>query len=563
MNDISSGAAIIEGRRPPRIGAPPSNPTPIDPGSILTSLGFLAYNWDISSGALTFAGDPLKVLPGDWGHRFETMARLEESQLSRAPGSRQAALFGEDRLDDGSGVPYALSYRLRSKDGRHFIVEESGRWFAGLPGRPMAARGLLRVRPHVPEAREAQPVAASAGEAALHEALQRATQQAQRSRRGFALLAVAANEDLASEGSAARLRRVMRRGDALLRIDSGVWLCVLNACDDKQLATAIGRLEAAFAPSRDNKAGPNGGSARRAIVGATWKGIHADAERLAAQVMARAREQICDRAGMSLARAANRRRAVDWQAEILSSLNERRFVLAYQPVVRSRSRDVAFYEGLLRLRNRSGRLLPASVFIPASEKTGLVALLDQRVIELAADELRRRPRIKLSINASPASLTNPEWLGALRSHAALGNVFAGRLIIEITESMALVDIKRTAATLDAVKQLGIEVAIDDFGSGHTSFRALRELPIDIIKIDGTFVQDVDRSSDGRFFIRTLVDLARHLGCRIVGEWVETEASAMIVEKLGVDYLQGRLLGAPRLLGHSKRATDQQPRRLIA
>jgi EAL domain-containing protein (putative c-di-GMP-specific phosphodiesterase class I) len=356
----------------------------------------------------------------------------------------------------------------------------------------------------------------------------------------------------------------MRRGDALLRIDSGLWLCVLNACDDKQLATAIGRLEAAFAPSRDNQAGPHEGSARRAIVGATWKGAHADAERLAAQVIASAREQICDRAGMSLApRAANRRRAVDWQTEILSSLNERRFVLAYQPVVRSRSRDVAFYEGLLRLRNRSGRLLPASVFIPASEQTGLVALLDQRVIELAANELRRRPRIRLSINASPASLANPEWLAALRSHAALGNVFAGRLIIEITESMALVDIRRTAATLDAVKQLGIEVAIDDFGSGHTSFRALRELPIDIIKIDGTFVQDVDRSSDGRFFIRTLVDLARHLGCQIVGEWVETEASAMIVEKLGVDYLQGRLLGSPRLLGHSRRATDHQPRRLIA
>jgi EAL domain-containing protein (putative c-di-GMP-specific phosphodiesterase class I) len=141
----------------------------------------------------------------------------------------------------------------------------------------------------------------------------------------------------------------------------------------------------------------------------------------------------------------------------------------------------------------------------------------------------------------------------------MDNVFAGRLIVEITETMALSDIKATAEALRAVKQLGIDVAVDDFGTGHTSFRALRALPVDFIKIDGTFVQDVDRSSDGRFFIRTLVDLARHLGCKIVAEWVETEASARIIENLGVDYLQGRLLGAPKLLGHSRRSNDQTKR----
>jgi EAL domain-containing protein (putative c-di-GMP-specific phosphodiesterase class I) len=576
MNDTRSGAAEL--RAAHSAMEPQQTPAPVDPGNILASLGFLAYDWDIASGALSFAGDPRKVLPGQWGHAFENVARLEESQICPVPGQRRQALFGEERLDDGSGVPYALSYRLRSEDGRLFLVEESGRWFAGLPGRPMSARGLLRVRSltHEPEleARNGAELAAPPSNGgALHEVLTRAVELSRRSRRAFSLLALTARqarmqasdgcagEDVA-EGVAARLRRVMRRGDTLLRIDAETSLCVLNACDETQLTTAVKRLEAAFPM-------PGGLEPMSAVVGATWKGSHANAEALADQVVTQARAQLSSRRGASPTRramgAASPRKPIDWQEEILQALNERRLALALQPVVHAGSRRIAFHEGLLRLRSRSGRLLPASLFIPASEESGLVSLLDRRALELAAQELRRRPKLKLAINASAPSLSDPEWLETLRSHASSGGIFAGRLIVEITESMALVDLDRTIETLDAVKELDIAVAIDDFGAGHTSFRALRDLPVDIIKIDGAFVQDVDRSSDGRFFIRTLVDLARNLGCKVVGEWVESEAAARIVEKIGVDYLQGRLLGAPRLLAQPRRtrARERAPRRLVA
>jgi EAL domain-containing protein (putative c-di-GMP-specific phosphodiesterase class I) len=344
-----------------------------------------------------------------------------------------------------------------------------------------------------------------------------------------------------------------------MRIDPEMSLCVLNACDDAQLATAIKRLETAFGPPERE------GEARdqRAILGVTWKGTHANAEALAASVMARARAELHGVAGgepAAAGAAVGRGRSVDWQTEILNALNERRLALALQPVAHAMSRKVAFHEGLLRLRNRSGRIVPASVFIPASKENGLVALLDQRVIELAAQELRGDPDLRLSVNASPVSLGNPEWLRALRSQAVKAGTFAGRLIVEITETVAVADLKRSAHVLRALKELGIDIAIDDFGSGHTSFLALRELPVDIIKIDGTFVQDVERSSDGRFFIRTLVDLARHLGCKVVGEWVESEIAADIVETLGVDYLQGRLLGAPRLVGQQRRFAEPERRR---
>jgi EAL domain-containing protein (putative c-di-GMP-specific phosphodiesterase class I) len=243
-------------------------------------------------------------------------------------------------------------------------------------------------------------------------------------------------------------------------------------------------------------------------------------------------------------RSGGSQHSIDWHHEIVTALNEGRLTLACQPVVHAASRSIAFYEGLLRLRDREGRLLPASLFVPSSEESGLISLLDQRVVELAANELARHPTVKVSINASPLSLSDPEWLACLRSYAVGSKAFAGRLILEVTESAALADIPRTTKLLDAVKELGIAVAIDDFGSGHTSFRTLRQLPVDIVKIDGTFMQDVDRSSDGRFFVRTLVELAHHINCKVVAEWVENEAAARIVEELGVDYLQGRLLGTP-------------------
>ncbi|MFI5011014.1 MAG: EAL domain-containing protein [Hyphomicrobiales bacterium] len=582
MNDLSAAAAVGHARHQAGSTDRTLELLPVDPGSILASLGFLAFSWDLGSGALSFAGEVHKVLLGEWGHGFESIARLEESQVSPAPGARKAALFGEERLDDGSGVPYALTYRLRSKDGRLFLVEESGRWFACLPGHPMLARGLLRVRalssePGLEAAKASKPAYGFVGRGALREVLAGATAQAQRSQRSLSLIAVAVARAPAAAGSdellgfdagesfVARLGRVMRRGDTLVRIDDQTSLCVLNACDETQMATAVRRLETAFEAPND---GEGSEQLMGSVAGATWKGSHANAEALASSVIARAKAQLGSEYEAASMPASGQmpsgHPSVDWHDEILQALNERRLALACQPIVNSVSRTIAFHEGLLRLRNREGRLFSASVFIPASEANGLVSLLDRRVIELAAEELGRRPDLKLAINASAHSLTDPEWLATLRSQAARSNLFAGRLIVEVTESVALADIRHTIGVLATVRELGISVAIDDFGAGHTSFRSLRLLPVDIIKIDGAFVQDVDRSSDGRFFIRTLVDLARHIGCKVAAEWVENEASARIVEEIGVDYLQGLLVGAPQLLAQpTQLASDERPLRLTA
>jgi EAL domain-containing protein (putative c-di-GMP-specific phosphodiesterase class I) len=164
------------------------------------------------------------------------------------------------------------------------------------------------------------------------------------------------------------------------------------------------------------------------------------------------------------------------------------------------------------------------------------------VLELVVDELVAAPSLKASVNVSPGSTTDPDWwtgLGSLlRAHAGV----AERLIVEITESSAIHDIDETRGFVARVKDLGCRIAIDDFGAGYTSFRNLRKLGVDIVKIDGAFVQNVLRSEDDRAFVRTLIDLGKRLKLATVAEWVQDESAAKMLEAWGCDYLQGALVG---------------------
>jgi EAL domain-containing protein (putative c-di-GMP-specific phosphodiesterase class I) len=196
----------------------------------------------------------------------------------------------------------------------------------------------------------------------------------------------------------------------------------------------------------------------------------------------------------------------------------------------------------MRVRRTDGSMLGASDVIPVAERLGLVRFLDHRVLELVVDELAAAPALQASVNVSPASTTDPDWwagLGALlRGNAGT----AERLIVEITESTAIHDVDETRGFVTRVKDLGCRIAIDDFGAGYTSFRNLRKLGVDIVKIDGAFVQNLIRSEDDRAFVRTLIDLAERLNLKTVAEWVQDERTAKTLEAWGCDYLQGALIG---------------------
>ena len=229
--------------------------------------------------------------------------------------------------------------------------------------------------------------------------------------------------------------------------------------------------------------------------------------------------------------------------QALAALNERRVRLALQPVVRTGSREPAFHEALLRVgHGESGLYFSSAELIPMLERRGLVRLFDHRVLELAMEMLRDDPALVLSVNVSPRSLSDPEWFDAFVACTSAARGEATRLIIEVTETATIENAPRMAKLLGRIKGQGARIAIDDFGAGHTSLRHLRAFPIDILKIDGAFTQNLRRSTDDRFYVRTLIDLASHLGVETVAEWVDDEVQATMLRDWGVTYLQGHLFG---------------------
>jgi EAL domain-containing protein (putative c-di-GMP-specific phosphodiesterase class I) len=152
------------------------------------------------------------------------------------------------------------------------------------------------------------------------------------------------------------------------------------------------------------------------------------------------------------------------------------------------------------------------------------------------------PQLKVSINVSPESTNDPDWWFGLGSILRTQAGIAERMTIEITETAAIHDLDETRGFVARVKDLGCRIAIDDFGAGYTSFRSLRKLGVDMIKIDGAFVQAITRSEDDRAFVQSMIDLAHRLRLATVAEWVQDEATAALLAGWGCDYLQGALIG---------------------
>jgi EAL domain-containing protein (putative c-di-GMP-specific phosphodiesterase class I) len=241
-------------------------------------------------------------------------------------------------------------------------------------------------------------------------------------------------------------------------------------------------------------------------------------------------------------REAQRRVNIRVTDEIVTALNERRIVMAFEPVVETHTRQASFYECLVRMERDDGQILLAPDIVPVAEKLGLIRLVDHRVLELVVAELAAAPTVQLSLNISPETTMDPDWWAAIESLMRAHPGVAERLIVEITETVAIRDVDGVRGFVTRLKNFGSRIAIDDFGAGYTSFRNLRKLGVDIVKIDGAFVQNIARSADDRAFVHTMVDLARRLQIKTVAEWVQDEASAAMLRDWGCDYIQGRLIG---------------------
>jgi len=237
------------------------------------------------------------------------------------------------------------------------------------------------------------------------------------------------------------------------------------------------------------------------------------------------------------------KRTVEQRATFKSAVARRDFELVYQPVVDLRDRRIHHVEALARFED--GR--SPAVAIRLAEDLDMIHDFDLAVAEAACAALVADPTLGgggVAINVSGRSLTSPQVVDALLKTlcAAVG---AGRILIEITETSVMADLDLAERQVVRLREVGVEVCLDDFGVGAASFEYLRRLTLDVVKIDGRFIANVNGDARDRALLKHMVELCGALNLKTVAEMVETEAVAQVVRDLGVDYGQGWLFGRPQ------------------
>jgi EAL domain-containing protein (putative c-di-GMP-specific phosphodiesterase class I) len=240
------------------------------------------------------------------------------------------------------------------------------------------------------------------------------------------------------------------------------------------------------------------------------------------------------------------------QAELLQDLRlavaNGQLELFYQPKVDARSLQITAAEALLRWHHPKKGMVSPAVFIPLAERYGLIGQIGNWVI---ADACRQAAqwrdsglRMRVAINISPYQMRQDDLVERLQETLAQHKLQPGRFTCEITESVAMEDTQVTRRTFAKMRQAGLHVSIDDFGVGQTSLSYLRRLPAAELKIDASFVQDLEFNLDSRSIVDALVRLAHALGLRVVAEGVETEGQRDVLAAMGCDELQGYLFARP-------------------
>lgn len=220
--------------------------------------------------------------------------------------------------------------------------------------------------------------------------------------------------------------------------------------------------------------------------------------------------------------------------------------LAYQPIVRADGKGVAFFEGLIRILDETGRVIPARDFIGAVEDTDIGRQIDCAALRLGLSMLQQNPGLRLSINMSARSVGYPRWMQILRTCLRDNPMVVERLILEITESSVMIMPEIVAIFMEDLQDKGITFALDDFGSGYTAFRHFKTFYFDILKIDGQFTRNIGQDADNQVLSEALIGLARHFDMLVVSESVETAEEAQWLAAAGVDCMQGYYYGAPSM-----------------
>ncbi|RJG26391.1 putative bifunctional diguanylate cyclase/phosphodiesterase [Massilia cavernae] len=352
--------------------------------------------------------------------------------------------------------------------------------------------------------------------------------------------------------AAERLRKTLRDSDTLARIGGDEFVAVLPGTHtEAQIKLVTGRLLATLQPpfEIDKHTVYLGAS-----VGVSIYPQHAEDEvrlvALADAAMSRAKETGKARCIVYSARQSGPpEHDISLEAAMFGAVREGEFLLYYQPIVDTRTRQIQGFETLMRWKHPTLGMVPPVRFIPIAETNGLINLLGAWALKAACVQLKQfqeaaKRQLYISVNISPRQFRNDKFLDVLDDALAFSGLGGDQLVLEITEGTLMVDPVHAEAILTRMAERRARIAIDDFGTGYSSLAYLKRFPISVLKVDRAFIKDLpDAPKDGAI-CNAVLDLAKHLGLSVVAEGVETEDQLRYLDERGCQYVQGYLTGKP-------------------
>ncbi len=534
----------------------------------LASAGQAAYIWSPATDGFSWAGDVAGLFGAQGPQGSAGLHHLINPQYL----PRRITALHESLK---SGASLSVTYKLRRADGHQIDIEESAQPHTDADG-AVTLRGALKIRQNqaaTPTPAQAAPVKTLRedmnvhyGRRALAQKIDEWHTHSRERGRGNAaagyLLVVGIDRitmyndaygtrysDELIEKTGERLRRIAGESGHVGRIDGDVFAVMfteghahempaiarfmLNNFQDTPLLTGAGPARigisiggAPLDPSAGLEPAQYIARAEMAMLAAKDKGRHCFVS-------------YSDAA----AQAHDNRLLLTAGDEFLKALKDKRVKLAFQPVMNAASRDASFHECLIRMIGDDGKMRSASQFYPAIEKMGLSRLVDQYALRMAIHELGQFPDLSLSINVSNETIAQQDWLRGLVRALRDAPSQARRLVVEITESAVLRNQSNLDRVVKTLRDLGCRIALDDFGAGYTAFSQIKDLDIDIVKIDKSFVRNISEEQN-RLFVRTLQSLAQGVEVETVGEGAETLNDATLLTNDGIDYIQGYVFGFP-------------------
>lgn len=531
----------------------------------LMAAGDVAYEWDLRTDRLRWSGNPASLA------RFGDLINITSGSSLSSRMTADDLMLRQQALEVhfSTRQPMDCEYGLRRGDGEFSWVHDRGSAEFD-NGRPVKLVGVLRLIDER-KARDRKVgmsasydlVSGQRSAEMLQDLLGNKIATALRSKMSGAFLYAGidhmseinmrygqqvADRMLFEVGD--RLQRSLRGGDVMGRIHGDRFGIVLSNCTAAEMAMAGDRFLRAISDQPFSL--PDGNQVKMTIsIGGCnfpdYVRTVPDAITKSEEAMRRAKTMGRDRFVAHQATEEERlsmKRADEVGQIIINAVRNDNLVFAFQPICDAQTCQPVFYESLLRVRRPDGTLAGAGEFVPDIERGGRMFVLDQRILEMAIEELKASPDVRLAINISGLTACEPDWIRRAEALLRHAPEIASRLTIEITETAVLRNITECARTIDAAKDLGCLVALDDFGVANITYRELRALAVNLVKIDAMLVRGLHNNPVNHGAIQQLIRIANDYNVQTVAEGIEDIRELQLLQRMGVRYVQGYLLAQP-------------------